>query len=68
MIILGMMKWLEAKYIDDVAVAHRAAWQKAFRGILSDPLLNALKDSEFVDSWRQIVKRADRTNLVKATS
>ena len=66
-ILLEMIKRLEAKYIDDVAVAQRIAWQRAFRGILSDPLLNALEDSEFVNNWKRIIKRMDRTNLAKIT-
>ena len=62
-----MIKRLEAKYIDDVAVAHKLAWQKAFRGVLSDMLLDALTDNEFIDSWNTIVTRLERTNLVKVT-
>lgn len=62
---LVVIKRLEAKNIDDVAVAHRLAWQKAFRGILSDVLLDGLTDDEFVANWQDIVTRTERTNLVK---
>lgn len=60
-----MIKRLEVKYINDVAVAHRLAWQKAFRGILSDELLDGLRDDEFVAGWQDMVTRTERTNLVK---
>ena len=60
-----MIKRLEAKYIYDIAAAHRLAWQKAFKGILSDTLLDGLRDNEFVTGWQDIITRAERTDLVK---
>jgi ribosomal protein S18 acetylase RimI-like enzyme len=47
-----------------VACAHLAAWQRAFRGILSDALLDGLRVEEREVVWRQIVQAQDRTTLV----
>lgn len=41
-----------------------AAWQKAFRDILSDKLLDSLTIDDFVGGWEKVSQIADRTNLV----
>lgn len=60
-----MIKRLTAEYIDDIAIAHRLAWQAGFRGILSDPLLDTLTDAEFIEGWKDTIRRSRRTNLIK---
>lgn len=60
-----MIKRLEAKYISDIANVHRLAWQKAFKGILSDTLLSSLTDQEFAEHWSNTITQVDRTNLIK---
>ena len=47
-----------------VARAHLAAWQAAFRGILSDALLDGLRIEDFESAWRQLVHAQNRSNLV----
>ncbi len=53
-----------AQHIDDVAEAHCRAWQKAFRGILSDRLLDDLQPSDFAAGWKHHLHQSERTNLV----
>lgn len=47
-----------------VARCHAASWQTAFRGIVSDGLLDGLTVLQFQETWTHILKRANRTNLV----
>jgi GNAT superfamily N-acetyltransferase len=53
-----------ASDIADVARAHLAAWQAAYRGTLSDALLNGFSQREFERAWREIIRRPNRKNLV----
>jgi len=50
--------------IPAVAQAHRRAWQVAYRGILSDGLLDGLSQAEFERNWQGILRRPNRTTLV----
>lgn len=50
--------------IPAVACANVAAWQKAFRGILSDRLLDDLTQDRFEENWKNSLQRPRRTNLV----
>ena len=50
--------------IEAVAACHLASWQMAFRGLLSDGLLDELTHSQFIQTWRQLVSVGGRTNLV----
>lgn len=50
--------------IPAVAQAHRRAWQVAYRGILSDALLDGLSPAEFERNWQGILRRPNRTTLV----
>ena len=47
-----------------VAECHTRAWQMAFRGILTDGLLDALTIAEVEESWRALVSKPGRLNLV----
>ena len=51
-------------HIKDIAIAQQLAWQRAFRGILSNQQLNNLKLEDFIGSWQQIFLKSERTNLV----
>lgn len=59
-----MIKLLEEKYLEDVATAHLLAWQKAYRGILSDSVLNGLDKKEFLSRWEQHIQNQNRKNYV----
>lgn len=59
-----MIKFLEEEHIEDVATAQLRAWQKAFRGILSDHQLDHLQLEDFIKSWQAIIHQTDRNNLV----
>ena len=59
-----MIKPLEEKYLEDVAIAHLLAWQKAFQGILSDDLLYGLDKYEFLRIWKQTIQNEKRTNFI----
>ena len=59
-----MIKPLEEKYLPDVAAAHLLAWQKAFKGILSDGLLYSLDKYEFLSIWKQTIQNIKRKNYV----
>jgi ribosomal protein S18 acetylase RimI-like enzyme len=50
--------------IPAVAQAHQRAWQVAYRGILSDGLLDGLSQAEFERNWQGILRRPNRTTLV----
>jgi len=50
--------------IEAVALCHLASWQRGFRGILSDPLLDGLTAPHFIQTWREILSVVGRTNLV----
>jgi ribosomal protein S18 acetylase RimI-like enzyme len=50
--------------VADVARCHVASWQMAFRGILSDRLLDNLITSQFEENWVRILERPSRVNLV----
>jgi len=62
-----MIQTLTEKYIADIASAHVTAWQKAFRGILSDEQLENLKVKDFIDGWKQNISKPGRTNLIWVT-
>lgn len=55
---------MQAVDIPAVAAAHLAAWQKAFRGILSDRFLDELTEHQFEETWSESFKRPSRENLV----
>lgn len=59
-----IVRHMHKEDIPVVARAQAAAWRKAFRGILSDPYLEALTVEQFEASWRDIIERSYRTNLV----
>lgn len=59
-----MIKLIEEKYLEDIAKAHLLAWQKAFKGILSDDLLFSLNKYEFLGIWKQILQNEKRKNYV----
>jgi ribosomal protein S18 acetylase RimI-like enzyme len=50
--------------IPAVAQAHRRAWQVAYRGMLSDAVLDGLSQAEFEHNWQGILRRPNRTTLV----
>jgi ribosomal protein S18 acetylase RimI-like enzyme len=50
--------------IPDVAQAHLKAWQAAYRGILSDSMLDGLDRATFERNWQGILHRPHRTTLV----
>jgi ribosomal protein S18 acetylase RimI-like enzyme len=50
--------------IPSVAEAHTEAWKKAYRGILSDALLDRLNVKESERRWQQRVGLPGRINLV----
>ena len=62
-----MIQNLKEKYIFDVVHTHLYAWKEAFRGILSDSLLNELEIGDFISSWKYIMDEDDRTNLIYVT-
>jgi ribosomal protein S18 acetylase RimI-like enzyme len=55
---------MNASDVPGVARAHVAAWQKAFRGILSDKLLDSLSVERSEAVWRELLQREGRTHLV----
>jgi len=55
---------LEEKHLEDIAMSQLLAWQKGFKGILSDKILNHLNKNDFLLSWQQIIKDKDRINYV----
>jgi len=59
----GKLKIRSIQQIDipDVAESHAASWRKAFRGILSDQLLDALVAEKLVSVWQNIIRRPNRT-------
>ena len=59
-----MVRTLVEKHIPDIALAQKLAWQKAFRGILSDRQLDELRVQDFAAGWQQIILRPERTNLI----
>lgn len=59
-----MIRYLESKYINDIATAHLLAWQKGFKNILSDQLLEKLRKEDFISNWEKILLRKGRTNLI----
>lgn len=59
-----MIKSLEEKYLPDVAIAHLLAWQKAYKGILSDDLLFSLDQHEFSRIWKQTIQNEKRKNYI----
>ena len=62
-----MIQSLIEKYIPDISAAHVAAWQKAFRGILSDELLDNIKVEDFEQGWKHNISKKERTNLIWVT-
>jgi RimJ/RimL family protein N-acetyltransferase len=59
-----MIIQLEEKHLEDIALTHLLTWQKAFKGILSENLLNRLDKNEFLYSWQQVIKNKERNNYV----
>ena len=55
---------IEPGDIPAVADCHARAWQVAFRGILSNGILDALNVTEFEESWRALAAQPGRLNLV----
>lgn len=55
---------LRPEHIDQVAELHLLAWQKAFKGILSDGFLNSLTTEDFAEGWKGIMGRKERKNLI----
>ncbi len=55
---------IEASDIRAVADCHLRAWQAAFRGILSDDVLDALAASDIEESWHNHASNPGRLNLV----
>lgn len=62
--LLYKLRDFEKKDIQSVASLHKRAWQVAFRGILSDSLLDNLSDGEFLSVWEKINEIKSRQNLV----
>jgi len=62
-----MIQPLIEKYIPDISVAHVAAWQKAYRGILSDEQLDNLQVENFIKGWKHNIFKKGRTNLIWVT-
>lgn len=50
--------------VPEVASLHAAAWKVAFRGILSDELLDDFGGYELEEGWKEILKRTNRINLL----
>lgn len=59
-----MIRFLEEGHIPEVAMAQVLAWQKAFRGILSNALLDTLEVADFINNWQTIIQKKERSNLV----
>lgn len=55
---------IEERHLDEIALSQLLAWQKGFKGILSDELLRNLDKNDFLLAWRQILKNRERTNYV----
>jgi len=55
---------LEQDDIPSVAEAHTEAWKRAYRGILSDALLDRLNVKDAVRRWQQRIGLPERVNLV----
>ena len=49
--------------VADVARVHLAAWRAAYRGILSETLLERTGQADFERTWREILQRPERTDL-----
>ena len=58
----------ESRDIGRLAVLHVAAWQKAFRGIITDEVLDTLSIAEFEAIWNQSLKMQARVNLAACVS
>jgi RimJ/RimL family protein N-acetyltransferase len=58
---------IEERYLDDVAKSQLLAWQKGFKGILSEQLLKSLDKNEFLRSWQQIILNKERVNYIALT-
>lgn len=62
-----MISQLKEKHLEDIALTHLLAWQKAFTGILSENLLSRLDKNEFLRSWQQTIQNKERINYVALT-
>ena len=62
-----MIRQLDKKDLDAVASAHLHAWQTGFKNILSDNLLAALTKDEFLQAWRQTIRKSTRLNFVSTS-
>ena len=41
---------------EGIAIAHVSAWQKAYRGIVSDKFLDAMRIEDRITRWREILQ------------
>src|SRR5687767_5369736 len=53
--------------IPEVAEVHASSWRKAYRGILSDALLDDFGGTRLEKVWEGVVKRKNRLNLIAET-
>jgi len=60
-----MIQPLTKEYISDISIAHVVAWQKAFRGILSEEQLDNLQVQDFIKGWQHNICKEGRTNLIR---
>ena len=59
-----MVKLLGEEHLEDIAESHLLAWQRAFKGILSNDLLYRLDKYEFLSIWKQTIQNEKRKNYV----
>lgn len=50
--------------VTEIAEAQVGAWQKAFKGILSDELLSGLAVAKFAENWTSILAQKERKNYI----
>lgn len=55
---------LKEDRINEVAIVQCESWKAAFKGILSDKLLDQLKVENFEKVWKEIIKKQARSNLI----
>jgi len=61
------IRTVETTDIQEVAQVHIASWQSAFRGVLSDKVLDQLKLEDFMEQWRSNLQQEYRENLLATT-
>lgn len=52
--------------IPDIARIHVRGWQSAYRGIMADDVLDALSVGQREAQWRELLSKAETSNLVAA--